>query len=123
MPKYIHLKLVTIKHRGHPVGNDIRVEVSCRDLRLDVKRKLKRDSTVDVNTEIGKIYTDETNITLKISIKVIEQDSIFNDIGSNDVTIKVNFNTLNPQVTTHDVEVRERRGPLEGKASAFFLLS
>lgn len=123
MQKYIHLKFVSVKHSGKPIGNDIRIEVRCRDLSSDIKKKMKKGTEVQLNQEIGKIYADQTPFTLPVSIKIIENDIIFNDIGMKEVNIKVNLSSTRPQISTHDIEIKEKRGNSEGSKSAIFSLT
>lgn len=123
MPKLVTFTLTKVKYSGKAVGDDIFVEIGYKDSILKVKRKIKPGSEVQLNEQIAEVSVAESAFKAKMQIKVIEDDGIFDDVGSKDVEIVVNLNKENPQISTHDIEVYERRSTHAGASKAIFSIS
>ena len=92
MAKLIHLKLAKIKYGGE----------------------------IALNAEIGQFAVEQASTQLSPVIKIIEQDAIFNDVGSKQVKIKIDLRDTAPHTSTHDIPVKELRGLIPGRATAIF---
>ena len=123
MPKLVQLKLAKIKYGGDSIGDDVRIEIDCLDHSFALDKQIKNGSTVAVNAEIGQFFIDQTSAQLLLNIRVIEQDLIFNDVGSKQVKLKVDVQNTSPQTNTYDIPVQELRGFLPGRATAIFTLT
>lgn len=108
--KDIFLKLTSIKYSGQSIGENIRVEIESLAGLLTSENRIKRGTLKKVEKEIGKITTNKKAFDITVTIRVIEKDIIFNDIGNKNVKIKVDLSESNPQQTTHKVEVEEANG-------------
>ena len=75
---------------------------------------------MNVDVAIGQFVIDQTSPQLTLTIRVIEKDLVFNDVGSKQVKIKVDLRNTSPQTSTHEIPVKERRGFLPSNATAFF---
>ena len=117
MAKLIQLKLSQIKYGGDSIGDDIRIEVECLNRTFGLNKQIKNADNVLVNVEIGQFPVDHASPQITVTIRVIEQDLIFNDVGTKQEKFKLNLNTEAPQYLTSSIEVREIRGyPTKKKA-------
>jgi hypothetical protein len=123
MTKLVQLTLSKIKYGGDSIGDDIRIEIECLNQFFGLDKKIRNSTEVILNAEIGKFFFDQTSAELPLAIKIIEQDLVFNDVGSKEVEIKVDLRNTSPQVSTHEITVKELRGLLPGQATAIFTLT
>lgn len=123
MIKIARLKLKGIKYTGASIGDDIRIEIECLDVFFGLNKKVKSGAEVNINTEIGQFFVDQTLFSLLVDIKVIERDIIYNDVGSAQVKLKINLDDKSPQTSTHKIEVKERRGLLASNRTAIFYVT
>ena len=119
MLKTIVLTLKQIKHTGRAIGDDIRVEIETSNHSLALEKKIQRGGTIDLTTEIGQIITDKKSLTIPLTVRVIEQDILFNDVGSSQKNLKINLATRAPQSTVYQVSVAEARGYTTKKIANF----
>ncbi len=82
MTKSIKLNLLKIKYSGDSIGDDIRIEIEILDKFSRVDKKIKADTTAEINKDIGKFETDQKIFKANVKIIVIEKDILFNDVGS-----------------------------------------
>ncbi|MFY9463211.1 MAG: hypothetical protein WAP52_03435, partial [Candidatus Sungiibacteriota bacterium] len=120
MTKLIRLKLTKIKYGGDSIGDDIRIEIECLNQVFRMDKKIQNGAEVAFDAEIGKFFFDQTTITLPLTIRIIEQDLVFNDMGSKQAKIKVDLRNTSPQAKTYDIPVKELRGLAPGRATAIF---
>ena len=122
MDKTVILTLKQIKYTGKSIGNDIRVEVEALNRVIALEKKIQKGSAVDFTTEIGQIVTDKKSLTTQITIRVIEKDILFNDVGSSQKKLTVDLSTRNPQQVIHEVAVSESRGYVTGRTARFEMM-
>lgn len=82
MLKTIILTLKQIKYTGTAIGDDVRVEIETSNHFLAIEKKIQKGGTLDLATEIGQIVTDKKSLAIPITVRVIEQDILFNDVGT-----------------------------------------
>jgi len=82
MLKAIQLKLLRIKYSGDSIGDDIRVEIEVLGKSLSVDKKIKAEVVTEINSDIGIFETDQKLFQADVSITVIEEDLLFNDVGN-----------------------------------------
>ena len=119
MTKLIRLRIAEIKYTGDSVGDDIRIEIESLNKFVGLNMRLKRGSDRALNVEIGQFFGDGVSFTLPVTIRIIERDLVFNDVGSVQEKIKINLNDSSPQLHTYRVEVQERRNFLSRKKAVF----
>ena len=119
MTKLIQFTLAKIKYSGDSIGDDIRIEIECPNHSLDVNKEIKHGGEAVINTAIGNFITDQSLFSLPVSVKVIERDLIFNDVGSAQKEFKVDTQNTAPQFLTVPIEIKEARNHLT-KKKAFF---
>ncbi len=122
MTKHIQLKLLKIRYGGDSIGDDIRVEIDCLGHSLDLNKKIKRGGEVILGAPVGNFFTDQTSFSLPLSIRVIERDLIFNDIGSAEETFVVNTRSAALQSFTAITEVLEKRNYRSKKKALFEIM-
>ncbi len=123
MVKKIVLKLKSIKYSGDSIGDDIRIEVDILSQFLRVDKKVKINTTVQINEEIGSFETEQRLFLADLQIIVIEKDLLFNDIGKIDKNIKIDTNTKEPHKFVYEVQIKETRsvlGKVWGKSVGYF---
>ena len=119
MERTIILTLKQIKYTGTSIGNDIRIEVDAFNNSIAIEKTIKRGSTLELNSEIGQIVTDKKSLITPITIRVIEKDILFNDVGSSQKKLTVDLATRTPQYVICDVAVSESRGYTTGRTARF----
>lgn len=119
MTKRIHLNLAKIKYDGDSIGDDIRIEIDCLDHSLDLSKKVKHGGEIILTASVGDFFTNQTSFSLPLSIRIIERDLIFNDVGDTEKTLVVNTRSTDLQSFTTTIEVREKRN-YRSKRKAIF---
>jgi hypothetical protein len=109
MLKKIQFKLSKIKYSGKSIGDDIRVNIEILDKSLQIDKRIKVGSTVDLNKEIGSFPTDLTSFSAKAKIIITEKDALFNDTNNTEVTIKVDTKNIKQQKFVCIIELHENR--------------
>lgn len=120
MTKLLQLKLVKIKYDGDSIGDDIRIEIECLNQVFSMDKKIQNNTEVSLNAAIGQFTIDQVSSPLSINIKIIEQDLVFNDLGTKQVEIEIDARNTAPQTNMYDISVKELRGLLPGRATAVF---
>lgn len=119
MDKTVILTLKQIKYIGKSIGNDIRIEVEALNNVIALEKKIQRGSTMDLETELGQVVTDKKSLSISIAVRIIEQDIIFNDVGSSQKSLKINLGTNDPRSLVIEIPVAESRGYMTGKTAIF----
>lgn len=119
MDKTVILTLKQIKYIGKSIGNDIRIEIEALNNVIALEKKIQRGSTMDLETELGQVVTDKKSLSISIAVRIIEQDVLFNDVGSSQKSLKINLGTSDPRATVFEITVAESRGYMTGKTAIF----
>lgn len=109
MPKLIQVKIVKIKYGGDSIGDDIKVEVDCLGGSFSFKKKLKCGSEINSNLLVGSFVSDNKIFSLPTSIKIIEEDLVFNDVGSKLLDLKIDLKANDVKTEICKIEVTELR--------------
>ena len=119
MTKLVRLTLSKIKYTGDSIGDDIRIEISCLNHSVGVNKKIKHGSEIALNIPVGNFTADQLSLLLPLSIKLIEQDIIYNDIGSAEKEFKVDVINVMPQQLTVIIAIQEVRNYATKKKAVF----
>lgn len=122
MLKAVQLKLASIKYSGDAIGDDIRIEIECMDRFVGINKKIKRGSTAVLNADIAKFFAEERGTGMPITIRVIERDLIFNDVGNTQGMITVNVRKSTVQEFVFTVGITEARNYRTKKKAIFTIL-
>ncbi len=122
MTKLIQLSLSKVKYAGDSIGDDIRIEIDCLNHSLDVNRQIKNGSEIVVNAPVGTFFTDQLQFSFPLSVKVIERDLLFNDVGTATRDFKIDVRNTTPQFLMVPIEVRELRNYHTKKTARFDLI-
>lgn len=106
MIKKIVLKLKNIKYLGDSIGDDIRFEADILGKYFSVKKRIKSGTEQNFDSTIGEFDTDRKIFEALLSLRVIEDDPIFNDTASFDTEIKIDT-TKNQQDFLYEVSIKE----------------
>jgi hypothetical protein len=109
MLKKIQFKLTKIKYSGKSIGDDIRVNIEILDKSLQIDKRIKIGSTVELDKEIGSFPSDQNSFSVKTKITITEKDNLFNDVGNIGEAIKVDAKNAKPQRFVYTAELRENR--------------
>ena len=112
MLKSVQLKLLKIKYSGDSIGRDIRVELEVFGKFLRVDQRIKANTTVEMNREIGRFETNQESFQVDVLLTIIEKDLLFNDIGNIKDGVKVSMTVTKPQHFVFEVPVKENRSML-----------
>jgi hypothetical protein len=124
MVKSIVLKVARIKYGGDSIGDDIRVEIEAMGQIATIDKRIKINTSAEINREAARFLTDSKSFKTGIKITVIEKDLLFNDVGIIEKNIKIDVEQGKPQEFSFEIQVRENRSALLnkfwGKAVATF---
>jgi len=123
MLKSTQLKFLNVKYTGDSVGDDIRVEINAIGKFLRVDKRIKVNTTAEINREVGRFETDQKSLKFNVQIVIIEKDLLFNDIGKVDLEIKVDATEIQPQQFSRKIIIKETRsifGKIWGNKTAIF---
>lgn len=108
MFKKIILKLKSIKYLGNSIGDDVRLEISILEKSFSLKKKIKIGTKQEFNKIISEFNTDRKIFEADISVRIIEDDPVFNNTGNLETQIKIDM-AKNIQEFTYEVLVSELR--------------
>lgn len=124
MTKSIRLKLSSIKYSGDSIGDDICTEIEILNQFSRIDKRIKANTTAEINRDVGKFETDQKIFKASVQISVIEKDILFNDIGVVSDKIEIDTNVTKSQQFVFEIQVRENRSLLSrlfwGKRTAIF---
>ena len=123
MPKNIQIKLLKIKYSGDSIGDDIRIEIDHHNGLWFLDKQIKNKSEVNIEKIIYQFAATQNITNIPLSIKIIEKDLIFNDIGSIKTNLVVDINNTKPQISTHEIIVKELKSIIPGSKKAVFNLT
>ena len=119
MIKYVYFKLSSIRYSWESIGDDITIEVEALGQFTSFNKEIQNWETRKLNDEIGVFNAYQSSFTLPITLKIIERDLVFNDVGSANFEIKVDLENKDPQKSTHSITVIESRWKFK-KPRAYF---
>ncbi|TSC56070.1 MAG: Uncharacterized protein G01um101418_438 [Parcubacteria group bacterium Gr01-1014_18] len=119
MVKDLVCTLVSIKYSGKSIGSDIRIEIEGFGIFFGLNKKIKNGTTSQIHKEIGRLRVDQSNLVFSVTLKIIERDLVFNDVGVEQFLIKFDLESSTPQQVTRMVKVHEFRGLTEGSEARF----
>jgi len=122
MAKNIQIKLLKIKYDGDSVGDDIRIEIEHPGGLWSFDKKIKNKSDINIEKIIYQFVATSNTDSIPLDIKVVEKDLVFNDVGNIKIDLGVDLNNSKPQISTHEVVVKESRGMTPGSKKAIFSL-
>lgn len=121
MTKKIVLKLKSIEYLGDSVGDDIRFEADILSKHFSVKKRIKSGTKQNFDSIIGEFDTDRKIFEAFLSLRVIEDDPIFNDTASFKTEVQIDT-TKNQQDFLYEVLIKEIR-IRASKAKAIFKIT
>ncbi len=119
MSKKISIKLKNIEYLGDSIGHNIRLEISIKNKVYNLNKSIKPNGLKEINEEIAQFETLKNIFEEKISIKVVEKDLIFNDIGQINDQIKIDLGSEKSKDFKFKIKVQEMRKNLR-KVTAIF---
>ncbi len=100
----IKYKLQSITHFGSHIGRDIEVVItSLPAIDFSKKKRVFPDSVTNFNEEIGVTTSNEKKFSLPIKVRIIEHDSVHNDIGETDYELTIDY--AKETITTDKITV------------------
>jgi len=123
MAKNIQIKLSKIEYTGDSIGDDIRVEIEHPGGPWFFDKKIKNKSNINVEKIIYQFAAVSNMESIPLNIKVVEKDLVFNDVGSIKIDLAIDLNNTKPQISTHEITVKELRGMTPGSKKAIFDLT
>ena len=101
--KQLTVKLKRINYSGESLGNDIQLKITANGDTTTVKRKIEHNATVLLGNTVLKKEVMEGKIQIPINVQIIEQDPLYNDIGSGSSNFHIVFD--GSEVQTHSFQV------------------
>lgn len=119
MEKAFSINLKSVEYAGDAIGNDIVLEIEVGGIFSKYDQKIKHNTRVEINREIGYFETEKTSLELPISIRITEVDILFDDTGDTNGLVKIDLSLPLPQNKIFEVKVSEKRG-IMGKRTGIF---
>jgi hypothetical protein len=85
--KLVTLHLLDLTYEGQSIGSNLTVEAELSGQFVSVNKKVAVGQTVNLNCEIGQFQTAGNEFLVAGTVRVMERDPVFNDLGQT----KVNF--------------------------------
>jgi len=123
MSKNIQIKLLKIEYSGDSIGDDICIEVEHPGGLWSLDKKIKNKSDATIEKIVYQFIATQNIQGLPLNVKVIEKDLVFNDVGSIKVDLAIDLDDFKPQVSSHEIMVKELRGVTPGSKKAIFTLT
>ncbi len=101
------LKLVSVEYTGESIGETIHLEIKVRDKLYSLDRVIKLKQTLKVDDPIIEFEAPAEPSDENISIKVVEDDLIFDDVGETTSTLHIDPNQIEPQEFNFEVRAQE----------------
>ena len=117
--KLVSLRLVGLTYSGESIGNDITVEVEAADRSLSIKKKVSAGQSIALKEFVGSFVTTQRSFSVPVTLRVIETDRVFNDVGSTNALLRVDLADSAAQRFAYSVEVKERSAILRANAAVF----
>ncbi len=112
---------MSIQYTRESVGEEIHIEIKIRDKFYSSDKIIKPNTTLPISEPIIEFETPPETFHENISIKIVEDDLIFDDVGETDSVLRIDAANL-PQVFKFEVKVSER-GTNFRKATAAFIVT
>lgn len=77
----VTVRLVSIRYVGPTVGQDLTVHCDLCGVLLSINKRVSAGSTADLTKEIGQFLTNAESFPITGSIRIVERDPRFNDVG------------------------------------------
>lgn len=120
MLKTAILMLTKINYLGDSIGNNIRIEIETENNSTSFDKKIKKGDHLQLNTKIGQSTSNSSSLIIPLTIRVIEKDLLFNDVGIIKEKLKINL-SKSKQQQTYRIDVRESRGFPTRKIAQFYV--
>lgn len=106
----IIFKLKSITHAGAHIGRDIGINItSSLGIAFTAQKRVLPDQITNFDVKIGRMSSDANSLSLPISVTITEHDAVFNDIGTDQQTLKLDLANEKTRVDTMVIYVTERR--------------
>jgi hypothetical protein len=109
MIKDVFLTLKSITYKGKSIGDDIRIEIEAIGETFENNYTIKRGQKRLLQEEIGVFRVDQQSFTLPVTLRIIERDTVLNDVGEKRTKLRVDLNDNTTQSKTITVSVKESR--------------
>jgi|CXWL01.1.fsa_nt_gi hypothetical protein len=115
------LQLTGIEYSGESIGDDIRIEIEALGTLLAFNKQLTSKESIILDKEIGQAFIDQSTLNISVGMRIIERDLVFNDVGSKNISIRINPKGNQYEKSKHLVKVRESRGTSNTKEAHFYV--
>lgn len=115
----LRLVLAKVSYRGDSTGDDIRIEIEHPRGLFGLNKKIKHNTEFAPKVAVG-LFSVASAVSL--TVRIIEQDLVFNDVGSKVLSLPVELGIATPQKSAHAIVVKERRGMLPSARAALFVI-
>jgi len=119
MTKAIILTLESVKYSGDSIGDDIRIEIEALGEYISLNKTIKNNTTRELNEKICTFRGIQASFIFPLTVRIIERDLIFNDVGIEQFKIRVDLSNFGSQKIVQIIKVVESRWPFR-KPEAFF---
>ncbi|TSC55714.1 MAG: hypothetical protein G01um101418_735 [Parcubacteria group bacterium Gr01-1014_18] len=119
MTKNIFLRLRNIKYHGKAIGEEIFIEIEAIGKIFSKNYTIKYGTIREIEEEIGLFLIDQNSFDIPVTVRIIGQDKVLNDVGVDEVKMRVDLNELRIQKKIVFVEVQENRWLLSRPKALF----
>lgn len=87
----VTVRLVGLRYVGPTVGQNLTIECDLCGVSLSVNKRVAASATAKLNMEIGQFLTDAATFPIAGTVRVVERDPLFNDVGVVSVNARINL--------------------------------
>jgi len=109
MVKDVSVTFISVKYSGKSIGDDIRIEWEALTQFGGFNIKIKNGITRQLNQKLGVFPVDQSSFALPITLRVIERDFVFNDVGTQKLKLNVDLSSTTPKTDVYQIKVAESR--------------
>ena len=117
--KIVSLRLTGLTYGGESIGKDLTIEIEAADRMLSLNKEVSVGQSVAMKDLVGHFVVTQRSFSLSITVRVIERDLVYNDVGSTQGQLRVNLTDSAAQGFTYSVEVKEQGAILSSNVALF----
>ena len=119
--RVVIVAVAAIRYEGEGVGREITLDVGLAGEFLSCNLRLAAGQTRALAFEVAQLWTDGDEFAALGQIQVTEQEAVYSDTGSSDVSWNLDLRQPGLLESVQRVEVVEAGGQRQGAAGVFFM--
>lgn len=119
--RLVILQAFDIQYQGQSIGREVTVEIDLAGELLVTNKRIAPGQTKSLVMEIGQFWTNAEQFPLSGSIRIVENDPVYSEVGIVPVAWNLDLRSDGLHESSHTLELTETR-PHSSGATALFLV-